>query len=72
MKPEKASRPKATQEARAPSKPKKNKPMNKTEQEAQINELQNRIKNYQKAASHGSPESRKTLSIRFHSRIPAS
>lgn len=54
----KASRPKAHQESRAPAKPKKNKPMNKMQQEARISELQGKLKSYQNHGSDESPEPR--------------
>ena len=58
----KASRPKAHQETRAPAKAKKNKPMNKLEQEARINELQSKLKSYQNQGSGESPEPRESYS----------
>ncbi|KAI9824548.1 MAG: hypothetical protein M1832_001637 [Thelocarpon impressellum] len=54
----KPARPKAAPESRAgaSSRPKKNKPMSKTEQEARISELQGKLKSYQNAGSDESPE----------------
>ena len=54
----KPARSKATAEGRSGSseKPKKNKPMGKSEQEARIRELQGKLKSYQNAGSDDSPE----------------
>ncbi|MCJ1280737.1 hypothetical protein MMC26_000054 [Xylographa opegraphella] len=42
--------------AAAPSRPKKNKPMSKTEQEAKIDEIRTKLSGFQNAPSDGSPE----------------
>ena len=42
--------------AAAPSRPKKNKPMSKVEQEAKIDEIRNKLSGFQNAPSDESPE----------------
>ena len=55
--PAKAPRSQGGSQARGSgSKPKKNKPMSKTEQEARINELQGKLKSYQHPGAERSPE----------------
>lgn len=46
----------ATPAATAPSRPKKNKPMSKTEQEAKIEEIRGKLHGFENAASDESPE----------------